>query len=74
MKDTLAKKERLLVDCQQKVLKLLDEKQDMFDQAEAMEGKLKLAEAEAKSAQDASRGKDRESQEALKALRNELKS
>ena len=63
-----------MVDCQQKVLKLLDEKQDMLDQAEAMEGKLKLAEVEAKSAQDASRGKDRESQEALKALRNELKS
>jgi len=68
------KKEKLLVDCQQKVLKLLDEKQDMLDQAEAMEGKLKLAEAEAKSAQDASKCKDRESQEALKAMRNELKS
>ena len=64
----------MLVDCQQKVLKLLDEKQDMLDQAESMEAKLKLAEAEAKSAQDASRGKDRESQEALKALRTELKS
>jgi hypothetical protein len=64
----------LLVDCQQKVLKLLDEKQDMLDHADAIEGKLKLAEAEAKQAQDASKGKDRESQEALKALRTELKS
>ena len=64
----------MLVDCQQKVLKLLDEKQDMLDHADALEGKLKLAEAEAKQAQDASKGKDRESQEALKALRTELKS
>ena len=64
----------MLVDCQQKVLKLLDEKQDMLDHADAIEGKLKLAEAEAKQAQDASKGKDRESQEALKALRTELKS
>ena len=43
----------------------------MLDQADALEGKLKLAEAEAKQA---SKGKDRESQEALKALRTELKS
>jgi hypothetical protein len=64
----------LLVDCQQKILKLLDEKQDMLDHADALEGKLKLAEAEAKSAQDASKGKDRESQDALKTLRTELKS
>ena len=41
----------------------------MLDQADALEGKL--AEAEAKQA---SKGKDRESQEALKALRTELKS
>jgi len=46
----------------------------MLDQADALEGKLKLAEAEAKQALDASKGKDRESQEALKALRTELKS
>jgi hypothetical protein len=47
---------------------LLDEKQVMLDHADALEGKLKLAEAEAKQA---SNGKDRE---ALKALRTELKS
>lgn len=46
----------------------------MLDHADALEGKLKMAEAEAKSAQDASKSQERESQEALKALRTELKS
>jgi hypothetical protein len=45
VKEALAKKEKLLLDCQQRVMpKLLDEKQALIDRIDDLEAKLKVNE------------------------------